>query len=187
MPNAFFTADTHFGHAGIVLHYNRPFISKEEMDEAMITRWNEVVRKGDHVYHLGDFAWKNHSAYRSRLNGEVHLILGNHDKMAGAAKKLFSSVRDVYCGRICTREKRAPKFFLSHYPHVSWNGKAGHNGTIHLYGHVHGSYSRAGELSMDVGVDTHNFYPYALEEVVSLVDAKISAKSSSQPSTQTNT
>ena len=34
----------------------RPFASLAEMDDALIRRWNEVVRPGDTVWHLGDFA-----------------------------------------------------------------------------------------------------------------------------------
>lgn len=192
MPNTFFTADTHFGHAGIIRHCARPFKSTEEMDDAMCHRWNEVVRRGDHVYHLGDFAWRDHDRYRSRLNGDIHLILGNHDKMSAAARANFSSVAEVHFGRAAGTPNNSQKFFLFHYPCVSWREKG--YGTIHLYGHVHGGYSRDGEPSLDVGVDTHDFYPYSLQEVVSLATAKaakckvgqtVSAQNSEQPSNQT--
>lgn len=51
------------------------------MNEALITNWNNVVKPNDTVFHLGDFAfggsyiWNN---VLSRLNGNIHLILGNH-------------------------------------------------------------------------------------------------------------
>ena len=54
--NVWFTADTHFNHRRLI-EINRPqFGSVEEMNETMIERWNERVKKGDRVYHLGDFA-----------------------------------------------------------------------------------------------------------------------------------
>jgi calcineurin-like phosphoesterase family protein len=37
-----FTADTHFGHAGALSLYRRPFTSVAEMNAAMIARWNET-------------------------------------------------------------------------------------------------------------------------------------------------
>jgi calcineurin-like phosphoesterase family protein len=46
----------------------------------MIERWNErPVRNPDIVYHLGDFAFADQTPYLSRLNGQKHLIIGNHD------------------------------------------------------------------------------------------------------------
>ena len=51
-----FTADTHFGHAGALSLYRRPFASVAEMNAAMIARWNETVGPGEDVWHLGDFA-----------------------------------------------------------------------------------------------------------------------------------
>ncbi|WP_395092280.1 hypothetical protein [Armatimonas sp.] len=49
-----FTSDHHFGHDNIRSHCQRPFDSTEEMNEAMIDRWNACVAPGDTVYHLGD-------------------------------------------------------------------------------------------------------------------------------------
>lgn len=172
MPNIFFTADTHFGHKHIIEHCNRPFYDVDAMDAAMVELWNSTVKRGDKVYHLGDFAWRDHIKHRGRLNGEIHLILGNHDKMSTAAKSQFSSVQDIFHGRI-----GGIRMILCHYPLVSWPGKTGYPGTpatINLYGHVHGRYSRPGERSLDVGVDVHNFAPISLEEVVRLADLKAS-------------
>ena len=51
----FYIADCHFGHDKVRLLDGRPFASVEEMDEAMIVRWNERVRKKkDEVVILGD-------------------------------------------------------------------------------------------------------------------------------------
>ena len=47
-----FTADTHFGHAGALALYRRPFTSVAAMDAAMVARWNDVVRPDDEVWHL---------------------------------------------------------------------------------------------------------------------------------------
>ena len=56
MSTVFFTSDHHFGHQNIIRHCQRPFGGAAEMDEELIRRWNERVRPGDEVYHLGDFA-----------------------------------------------------------------------------------------------------------------------------------
>jgi calcineurin-like phosphoesterase family protein len=58
----------------------RPFETIEEHDEELVRRWNSVVRKGDLVWHLGDFVFGSKSiAIAGRLNGRKKLVLGNHD------------------------------------------------------------------------------------------------------------
>ena len=52
-----FTADTHFGHAGARALYRRPFPDVAAMDAALVERWNEAVAPADDVWHLGDFAY----------------------------------------------------------------------------------------------------------------------------------
>ena len=79
----FFTSDTHFGHAAVIRSCERPFASAQEMDEALIARWNAVVAPGDAVYHLGDFCYRSDREapyYLDRLHGKIHLIEGNHDR-----------------------------------------------------------------------------------------------------------
>ncbi len=139
------------------------------MDLALIKNWNEVVGPNDHVYHLGDFAWRDHSRYKSQLHGKIHWILGNHDRCSEAVKNQFTSVHDLHITRV---DKQS--VFLFHYPCVSWWHKG--YGTWHLYGHVHGGYSRAGEASLDVGVDCHNYRPISFEEVRALIESKLNDK-----------
>ena len=62
---------------------NRPFATLEEMHRIIKENWNSTVTNADHVYILGDLAWKENEeaiAYISTLKGNKHLILGNHCK-----------------------------------------------------------------------------------------------------------
>lgn len=85
--NRFVISDTHFSHTNSWAKFKladgsplRPFSSDEEMDEAMVDRWNAKVREQDTTYHLGDVAIaKRGLKYISRLNGRKILIAGNHD------------------------------------------------------------------------------------------------------------
>lgn len=82
MASTWFTADTHFGHAGIIGRCRRPHADARAMDAALAAAWNAVVRADDEVWHLGDFAFRSAhdaGAYLRRLNGRVHLVWGNHD------------------------------------------------------------------------------------------------------------
>ena len=77
----FFTADTHFGHTNILKLCNRPFDSIEEMNEAMISNWNDRVKGTDTVYIVGDmfFRCEDAETVLKRLRGKKRLIVGNHD------------------------------------------------------------------------------------------------------------
>jgi calcineurin-like phosphoesterase family protein len=54
----------------------------EEMNEAIVDRWNSVVGKRDTVWHLGDvcFGPSENLSILERLRGTKNLILGNHDQ-----------------------------------------------------------------------------------------------------------
>ncbi len=85
----FFTSDLHFGHANIIKYANRPFSSVREMDSELINRWNAKVTNSDVVWILGDFAFLNEDALvdvASWLDGEKHVIWGNHDKVFRSRK-----------------------------------------------------------------------------------------------------
>ena len=88
MPNTLICADQHFGHRGITQFLKkdgtkvRPWDTPEEMDEALVANWNNVVRPNDKVYILGDVVINRKAlALLSRLNGSGRFVLirGNHD------------------------------------------------------------------------------------------------------------
>jgi calcineurin-like phosphoesterase family protein len=102
MANIWVISDTHFNHANILNFKDysgnkvRPFASVEEMNETMIERWNEVVKPGDKIYHLGDvffghIDWVVNNWHR--LNGKKRLIVGNHDDIPTIVKRgMFEKV-----------------------------------------------------------------------------------------------
>lgn len=181
--DTFFTSDTHFGHANIagakVSTWDkgyRIFNSVQEMDETLIANWNAKVKQFDTVYHLGDFAFcgpEPAERIRKRLNGVIHLILGNHDKtalsiqnQAKAGSKPFASVNDVMEVKVGNQ-----RIWLSHYAHRVWNKS--HHGVWHLYGHSHGSLpDDPNSKSFDCGVDCHNYAPLSFDEVARIMNKK---------------
>jgi calcineurin-like phosphoesterase family protein len=169
MGDVFFTADTHFGHRNIIAYANRPFACVEEMDEVLIQRWNERVRPGDRVYHLGDFSvcrGPKTGEILTRLNGEIHLVWGNHDRPAYAIRERFASYHDYLQITVCEQ------FIVCfHYAMRVWNKS--HKGSWHLYGHSHGSLAEDPHArSMDVGVDCNDFYPFSFDEVADHMKGK---------------
>ena len=83
LPNerVFFTSDLHFNHRRIIEYTQRPFGSVEEMNEALIERFNETVGPTDTVYILGDLVLGKDLRCAERLNGRKILLMGNHDRV----------------------------------------------------------------------------------------------------------
>lgn len=159
----FFTSDTHFGHKSILhLGNGRPFSSVEEMDEAMIERWNDRVGPNDRIYHLGDFSFYNPTRTESivrRLNGHKHFVSGNHDKPMNGLGHYFESVQDYKSIKVGSQ-----KLVLFHFPILSWLDVG--RGSWMLHGHCHGNLKEDLEMArMDIGVDTHDFRPWSFEEI----------------------
>jgi calcineurin-like phosphoesterase family protein len=67
-------SDPHFYHEKIIDYTDRPFDNAEEMNEALIKNWNDVVNKDDKVFVLGDFGLGNKEQMKAivkRLKGYI--------------------------------------------------------------------------------------------------------------------
>lgn len=185
----FFTSDTHFGHANIIKYCNRPFSDVEEMDRAMISRWNECVRPHDTVYHLGDFCFggpENADRYFRSLNGLIHVIavpwhhdrswlprdLDNPDYVSKQGHSVWLHLCECLMRNYEYGDDKYPKsIHMSHYPLASWEAKF--HGGWHLYGHVHNNPFEALQgPALNVGVDVNDFRPVSLEYVASYCQAR---------------
>jgi len=169
MSNIWFTADTHFGHKNIIKYCDRPFSCVEEMNETIITKWNNQVKEYDTVYHLGDFFWTKKSIkdYLPRLNGLIRLIPGGHDwNFLDNICLLSNSKVDVWGGLIFLKIFN-PHVFLCHFPLLSWEEQ--YHGSWHLHGHTHGKIDASPtkeRLALDVGIDNHpEFRLFSYEEI----------------------
>ena len=167
----FFTSDTHFSHTNIIKYENRPFNTKEYMNEVLIERWNSKVNKNDEVYHLGDFAFAQQQEIFSivdKLNGKIYLIYGNHDKEIRKSQLLKNKF--VWCRDYFKLKINKQVIILFHYPIATWDMK--HYGSLHFFGHVHGNKTTKHPLTLElenafnVGVDVNDFEPKTLEEIL---------------------
>lgn len=162
----FFTSDPHYGHTNVIKYSNRPFANADEMDEEMIKRWNAKVRPGDIVFIIGDFAFHKPGraqAILNRLNGEKHLVFGNHDSRDLKSLHGWASVspyKEIKVDEDCYQGK----IVLCHYAMRVWNKS--HHGSLMLHGHSHGSLPTINNQSTDVGVDCWNYAPVELSELV---------------------
>lgn len=179
-PNLFFTSDYHAFHWNILsLGKGRPFSSIEEMHAVIADRHNAVVKPGDLVYFLGDFAlktkWQQALNFRKRLVGNFYFILGNHDSVA---KEIFRQAPDAFVWMkdlktIKPKIDGIPPITLCHYALRTFPGS--HKGHWALYGHSHGMLPEDHSLSFDVGIDCHDFSPVSIEQIAAKMKKKIPA------------
>lgn len=175
MSNRFFTADPHFCHDKILLYANRPFKTVEEMDAAIIARWNAVAQPRDRIFCLGDWCWRGHgetvgqTARRIRAQikcQNIYLIWGNHDRK-GRNDALFQQ-QFVKCYDSLEIEIGNMPATLYHYAQRVWNKMR--YGACHLYGHSHGTLPQSDtQRAMDVGVDTNNMYLYSEADILRIM------------------
>lgn len=138
----YYIADLHLHHGNIV-SFNRAthlFSNVEEMDQTIISNWNNLILPNDVVYILGDFNWETESSWVKdlrQLKGKKVLVRGNHDlkHFTSKAKNLFVQVVDYLEVTEFIGEEKY-KVILSHYPMLSFNKDYSDN-VIHLFGHVH--------------------------------------------------
>ena len=167
----YYISDLHFGHAKVIEMDRRPFSGIEEMDEALIRLWNERVSEQDEVYILGDFAYRNGYAagwYLSRLNGQKHLVIGNHDRHTlrdESAMRCFLSVE-----KMTHVVDQGRNVSLCHFPIAEWNGKR--HGGYHVFGHLHGrrdevyQFMSRYDRALNAGCMINGYRPVTLDELI---------------------
>lgn len=188
-----FTSDWHFGHKN-VLHFGdgRPFGSVEEMNAALIDRYNAMVAPGEQVWVLGDVAMgciADSLQCCAALNGRKILICGNHDRpvMAKEDEKVAKWIdryldeggfTGVWTGNDYDLTlPNGVSVQCSHYPY-SGDGRDGPDrfldrrpvdrGNWLLHGHVHDRW-RVNGRQVNVGVDVWNYRPVHSDEIEALM------------------
>lgn len=161
------TSDLHFYHTGVLKFCvnTRPWETVDEMNEGLIEHWNSVVGENDIVLNIGDFSFKGKEATEdilSRLNGNIVHVLGNH------CKALRSQINGTVKYDYLEFRYNGTKVICSHFPFASWNQQG--RGSIHLFGHCHGSYEGVGK-SIDVGWDAHGRI-LSLDEAIQMCQYK---------------
>jgi len=170
MSETWIISDTHFGHVNICKFLRndgctplRPWDNVDEMDEALIANWNNVVAPTDKVYHLGDVVMaKRHLNKMARLNGDLRLIMGNHDVFDYHEYSLYFKKIMAY--------KELDDMILSHIP-LSRNSvvdRYKHN----VHGHLHSNRvmyekwpKKIDPIYFCASVEHINYTPIHIEEV----------------------
>lgn len=186
--NVFFTSDFHLFHNNVLKFDNRPFENVYEMHHVIEKNWNEIVQENDVVIYLGDLSFARREdkeivdSMLNRLKGEIHFVMGNHDKIEEMRKiTRFKTVSDYLEVRIThpiisgvgssMLTKTETLFCCMHYPIYSWNKS--HHGSIMCHGHCHGNLHHGEDTSfynnrkvIDVGCMLHDYKPISYSQVI---------------------
>jgi len=161
--DAWIISDTHFGHKHIIDYANRPFSCVSEMDDAIVDNWNSVVGKHDQVVFLGDFSLTPGNvikSYRIALNGEIFILLGNHDRSHSVTWWLEAGFNDVIEYPFIYKDY----FILSHEP-VDWVSER--LPILNIHGHIHEkTHYGLQNNHYNVSVENINYTPVRLQSIL---------------------
>lgn len=181
MKKTFIVSDTHFGHDKDFIYGARGFDNVTQHDNAIIKNWNEIISVDDEVYHLGDVMLGPYNygiSCLERLNGNIHIIRGNHD--TETRMDLYEkswNVVEVTEGKFLRYGKY--HFYLCHYPVFCSNfdiDKPLKHRMINLCGHTHTTdpfcdFDKA--LIFHCELDGHNMTPWNIDEIIFAIKQKL--------------
>ncbi len=183
---------TTFGHENVIGYCDRPYLNAHEMNVDMVEKWNSVVKPEDTVYYLGDFSMSTHNIHIvSKLNGNVLLLPGNHDRSFNYLDKKQSSLpqrRKLYYDAGFKKILEQPTsikvgdydVLLSHFPyfedHSEFNirykeYRPKDNGQFLLHGHIHQNWLKKSR-QINVGVDVWGFKPVSENTIIAVIKDK---------------
>jgi calcineurin-like phosphoesterase family protein len=164
MPHEkWFISDTHFFHSNIIKYCSRPFASANEMNTKMVENWNKVVGKNDYVYHLGDFWMGGNNKERNdllyALNGQITLIVGNHDDIRDMSAKTRFRKIELWKGF------KGDNFTCVHIP---LRLDSLRDGAFCVHGHIHDNLEKDPHY-INVCVEHHNYTPVHLDAIREII------------------
>ena len=167
----YFTSDLHIGHNKDFCYATRGFSSAEEMDTAILVRFNEIVKPEDELWILGDLAMSGNEkewnrVYYSLNCQNIHFIQGNHDTDNKIDKYINDYGFEFHGYADIMKYSKRRTFYLSHYPTIVGNFEDGRPSMWNISGHTHSKEKFSIYPNVyNVAVDAHNCYPVSIETI----------------------
>lgn len=177
MTNTWITSDTHFNHKNIIKYCGRPFYNVHEMNYTIIERWNECIKPNDNVMHLGDFGFGSKQSLEKifkKLNGNITLFIGNHDKKKIYNELPFWNIKQGVDDNLYICDQQVLR---CHYPYPESMPEGEIDkfakrrpidiGQWLICGHIHEKWKLRGRM-INVGVDVWDFRPVHFDQIVEI-------------------
>lgn len=182
----YFSSDLHFQHNKDFIYEPRGFSSINEMNDAIIENFNNIIAPNDDLYLLGDIFLGGPNGINTgielfnQLPGKIHLIWGNHD--TDNRKEALLQCHNVVevIGYAIILKYNKYHLYLSHFPTVTTNfddyQKLLKQRILCLAGHTHSKEKFESCGSYNVAVDAHNCYPVSIDEIINDFNFKFGQK-----------
>jgi calcineurin-like phosphoesterase family protein len=154
----YFSSDFHFGDERLNL-FGRDLIAKnsEDIDNLIITNYNNIITDDDTVYFNGDVAVTLDGLKKvSLLKGYKILIKGNYDQQF-TQEQLSEYFHEIYENKII--DINGEPVFINHYPTNCLEE------LFNITAHVHGVWKVQRNM-VNVGVDAWHFQPVSEDMII---------------------
>ncbi len=159
----YFISDFHNMDKNMLIYEHRPFKNIDEMRDAIVSNCNQVVTDKDRLFILGDIG---DSEILNDLNGEIIIVIGNHDNYNNLKKQfpnLYISKYPIMVEGLWLSHE--PITFLpKECPYLNVHG--------HLHSLIYGAEDRTwlgGNRYFNVSVERVNYTPISMLDIATLM------------------
>ena len=170
MKNTWVLSDFHFSHNQEFIYAKRGYKSWQEMDEALIQLWNDIIKPEDTVINCGDLCFQPATRIDyilPKLNGKKIITLGNHD----TSKELFKYHSKVLAIYLTHSKTNGVEFVFSHIPLHPSQFEIRFVNAINIHGHIHEQKKDLSDKYFNVCYDVRHKI-FNLDELRGVKDAK---------------
>ena len=169
MGNIWLTSDFHFCHDREFVWKARGFESVDEMNQAIVDRFQSKIQPEDTLYILGDCMLNDNEKgeeYLAQIPGKKIFIRGNHD--TNPRVEIYKKYTDEEIKWAEMIKYKGKSIYLSHHPTLTMNQGEMHNVTFNFFGHTHQTVDFFDNyINMyHVGVDSHDCYPVLIDDAI---------------------
>lgn len=174
-----FTSDQHINDKNILQYqYDRTEIfgkTNKTIIQNLIKSQNCQVEPDHIVYMLGDFiVAENFNEFikiLNKLNGKIHLLLGNHDTLLKNIKVNLPNKLVIYNDILPLTLNNGYEIYMFHYPLLEQPNYYNSN-TYHLYGHTHGRRFHPDKRALEISFNLYEYKLLSENKIIELLNLK---------------